>query len=229
MAVAKMGKLPVEHAGQVAPVDQDVAQPQIAVDHARRAWRREVGAQPGKAERDHGAVAAGLCELRGQPFHALGRIEPGQEAERCGVEPVNRGECGGHFIDQFVGSLGENVGRAGGARQAAHDEADAEPVLRRQLGDDFGRGHAAGMGVADQRGFPVHVQWARGEPFGRRRAAQHESLLAMRPGAAEQPAFHVGAARKALRRNDRAAQPRAGHDGPEPGDEIGHGASGFAS
>jgi hypothetical protein len=157
----------------MALIDQDIAQPQIAVDHARRAWRRKVGAQPGKAERDHRAVAAGFFELRGQSFHAFGRIEPGQEAKRRGVEPVNRGQRARDLVYQPVRRLGENVRRAGGAGQAAHDEADAETVFRCQLGDDFRRGHTAGGAWRTSAASPFMCS-ARGEPFRRRRAAQHD-------------------------------------------------------
>ena len=97
--------------------------------------------------------------------------------------------------DQLRRRIGQHDCGIGGPGDAAHDEADPAFARRHKLGDDLWRTDPGGGGGADYGSLSGNVERAPGQPFGRWRAAQDEATLT----AAEQPAFHVGTAREALK------------------------------
>ena len=89
MPVAQMRQFPVEHAGQVPRLDHHIANAQIAVDHAGRDSRRQMGEQPGQTKRDDRPVATRSVKLRSQPGHPGCGIEVGQMIRPGGIERMN--------------------------------------------------------------------------------------------------------------------------------------------
>ena len=75
MVIAQVRQLPIQYAGQPVPLDQQVAQPVVAVDQSRPGGSGQVIGEPAQRERDDRAVAARGVELLAQSADAFGGIE----------------------------------------------------------------------------------------------------------------------------------------------------------
>ena len=75
MGVAEMGQLPIEHAGQCAILDQQIADAEIAmVEHGGR-WRGGVVFQPAQAQRDDRTVAARRSKPNAEVRDTFAQVE----------------------------------------------------------------------------------------------------------------------------------------------------------
>ncbi len=92
--VARVAKLPVDHRGEPVLIDDQVAEPEVAVDEPRRRGRRRVEAQPSQPGLDRGQRLADLVERR-LPERARferGILATGEALDRRRVDRVNLGE-----------------------------------------------------------------------------------------------------------------------------------------
>ena len=187
--IAKMAKLPIKYRCQMPSIGHHIADTQITVHHAQRRGRRQVCAQPSKAQRNQRPIAASIDKLRNQTFNAGHRLKSGQKIEVCRIERMNARHRMGYFFRQRRRRCQDSF-RIGAARNLSHDKANPQRISRLQLNHNIGSKHAAGTRAADQRRFARHRKRARANPLGRRRAAQHKLFIS----AGKQPSFKICAA-----------------------------------
>ena len=183
-----MRQFPVEHAGQLRILRQQIAQPVIAMVEHRLHPVGHILAQPAQAQRDDRPVAARFLELFGQAFDTLGVVQFGHVSRQTGARKrVDSRQIACHVAQQPARIVHrEDRPRIGRAGQCAHHEAAADPVARLQADQHLGRGYARGMRRTDNRRFAVMTKGAALHESEARRAAKDEILSA----AAEPPAFH---------------------------------------
>ena len=189
-----MDKFPVNDGAQGVRADDEVAEPQVAVDDHLLAGRRPVGLQRAQGQLEDRADLLKAGELRPQADQRV----------RCGQMPgdLKRVQTGGELADLMyqqlprlaVGGVAQDAAGNRLAADAAHHQASRTPQIR-LLGAEqhLWHGEPGPAGRSDDAGFPAHRARLAGPP--RRVAAQHQ--LGARSAAAyrvEGPCLPGGAA-----------------------------------
>ena len=148
-----MSQLPVEHGTKAGLVDDEVADPEVAVDYGIPTARRAVGVEPLEGNLERGAGFAEEVEAGAEPTQCVDRYEPGHSDR---VDRMDRGQSppalpGEHAAGRGQGVLADNAGAESLAVNVSGNPAGAnERCSRRRVGHHHWHWHAASSGGGEQ-------------------------------------------------------------------------------
>ena len=214
--VPDVGELPVEHRAQPLPVDEQVAHPQVAVDHARRVLGRPVRLQPSEAQLEGRVRLRQPVEHRPVLGDLVGRL---QSLHRLDGDGVDRRRGRADLRTEALARhrpllIAQQLARDGLPRQPLHHHPRAAQHATVVAGHHAGDGNAMLRGGSKQGRLRLHAHPAAARGGSRPEPLQDQLLLPSPVDEVEGPRLSRRAARESPQPLDRRV-PVGREQGPE--------------